>query len=84
MGKNLNVLKLFTNYMNIQIIFKNKNKIKKYFLIKDGKTKMNCLMKSINGYGYITWYVTHHKMDKYSVKITEQEFIERKMYYNKK
>ena len=84
MGKNLNVLKLFTNYMNIQIIFKNKNKIKKYFLIKDGKTKMNCLMKSINGYGYITWYVTHHKMDKYFVKITEQEFIERKMYYNKK
>ena len=46
--------------------------------------KMNCLMKSINGYGYITWYVTHHKMDKYFVKITEQEFIERKMYYNKK
>ena len=39
------------------------------FLIKDGKTKMNCLMKSINGYGYITWYVTHHKMDKYFVKI---------------
>lgn len=84
MGKNINVSKLFNNYMNIQIIFKNKNKIKKYFLIKDGKTKMNCLMKSINGYGYITWYVTHHKMDKYFVKITEQEFIERKMYYNKK
>lgn len=84
MGKNLNVLKLFTNYMNIQIIFKNKNKIKKYFFIKDGKTKMNCLMKSINGYGYITWYVTHNKMDKYFVKITEQEFVERKMYYQKK
>lgn len=26
MGKNLNVLKLFKKYLNIQIIFKNKNK----------------------------------------------------------
>lgn len=84
MGKNINVSKLFINYMNIQIVYKNKNKIKKCFLIKAGKTKMNCLMKSINGYGYITWYVTYHKMDKYFVKITEQEFVERKNYYNKK
>ena len=29
MGKNINISKLFSNYMNIQIIFKNKNKIKK-------------------------------------------------------
>ena len=36
MGKNINISKLFSNYMNIQIIFKNKNKIKKYFLIKNG------------------------------------------------
>ena len=28
MGKNINISKLFKNYMNIQIIFKNKNKIK--------------------------------------------------------
>ncbi len=84
MGKNINISKLFSNYINIQIIYKNKSKIKKYFLIKNGNTKMNCLMKSINGYGYMTWYVAHHKMDKYFVKITEQEFIERKKYYNKK
>lgn len=83
MGKNINVSSLFNDYMNIQIIYKNKRKIKKYFLIKDSKTKMNNLMKSINGYGYLTWYVRYHKMDKYFVKITEQEFIERKMYYNK-
>ena len=68
--------------MNIQIIFKNKNKIKKYFLIKNGKTKMNSLMKSINGYGYIIWYVTYHQIDKYYVKMTEKAFVERKKNYN--
>ena len=82
MGKNINISKLFSNYMNIQIIFKNKNKIKKYFLIKNGKTKMNSLMKSINGYGYITWYVTYHQIDKYYVKMTEKAFVERKKNYN--
>ena len=82
MGKNINISKLFSNYMNIQIIFKNKNKIKKYFLIKNGKTKMNSLMKSINGYGYITWYVTYHQIDKYYVKMTEKAFAERKKNYN--
>ena len=83
MGKNICISNLFSNYKNIQIIFKNKNKIKKYFLIKDYKTKMNCLMKSINGYGYVTWYVSYHRIAKYFVKITEQEFVERKAYYNK-
>lgn len=82
MGKNINISKLFSNYMNIQIIFKNKNKIKKYFLIKNGKTKMNSLMKSINGYGYITWYVTYHQIDKYYVKMAEKAFVERKKNYN--
>ncbi len=82
MGKNINISKLFSNYMNIQIIFKNKNKIKKYFLIKNGKTKMNSLMKSINGYGYITWYVTYQQIDKYYVKMTEKAFVERKKNYN--
>ena len=84
MGKNVNISKLFKKYMNVQIIFKNKNKIKKYFLIKKGKTRMNYLMKSINGHGYITWYITYHKIYKYFVRINEQEFVERKMYYNKK
>lgn len=82
MGKNINISKLFSNYMNIQIIFKNKNKIKKYFLIKNGKTKMNSLMKSINDYGNITWYVTYHKIDKYYVKMTKKAFVERKKDYN--
>lgn len=84
MGKNVNISKLFKKYMNVQIIFKNKDKIKKYFLIKKGKTKMNYLMKSINGHGYITWYITYHKINKYFVRINEQEFVERKIYYNKK
>lgn len=81
MGKNINVSKLYTCYSNIQIIYKKNRKIKKYALIKNGKTKMNCLMKSINGYGYTTWYVAHHKIDKYFVKISEQEFVERKSLY---
>lgn len=45
---------------------------------------MNYLMKSINGHGYITWYITYHKINKYFVRINEQEFVERKIYYNKK
>lgn len=84
MRKNVNISKLFKKYMNVQIIFKNKDKIKKYFLIKKGKTKMNYLMKSINGHGYVTWYITYHKINKYFVRINEQEFVERKIYYNKK
>ena len=40
---------------------------------------MNSLMKSINGYGYITWYVTYHQIDKYYVKMTEKAFVERKV-----
>lgn len=83
MGKNINVLKLFKNYMNVQIIFNDKNKTKKYFLIKNGKTKMNSFMKSINGYGYITLYFRYCQIDKCYRKISEQDFVKRKMYYNK-
>ena len=43
---------------------------------------MNSLMKSINGYGNITWYVTYHKFVNFYVKMTEKAFVERKKDYN--
>ena len=83
MGKNINVSKRFGDYENIQIIYKNKRKIKKRFLIKKGKTNMTCLMRSINGYGYVITYYRYCKIDKYWTKIMEQEFVERKANYKK-
>lgn len=81
MGKNIDISKRFRNYINIQIIYNNGRKIKKCDLIKNSKTKMNYLMKSINGYGYITWYSTPHKTYRYFVKVEEQTFVEKKLYY---
>lgn len=77
MNKNLKINSLFKEYNNLKILFKNKEK----YLIKNGKTKLNIIMKEINGYGYITWRVAPRRINKYFVKINEQEFVERKEYY---
>lgn len=81
MEKNISIFKRFRNYINIQIIYNNGHKIKKWNLIKNSKTKMNYFMKSINGYGYITWYSAPHKTCRYFVKVEEETFVEKKLYY---
>ncbi len=80
MGENLNISKLFNNYVALKIIFnKNGKKIESY-LIKCGKTQMNCLMKSINGHGFVSWHSGNasSRSVRYHFKVSEQIFVEQK------
>lgn len=84
MGKNINIYKVFKRCKNIILIYKDKNKIKNYYLVKNYKTKMNTLMKSINGYGNVTWYITYHKMEKYYTYMSEKQYVSIKREYEEK
>ena len=39
---------------------------------------MNSFIKSINGYGYVFWYASYHGMSKYYMKVSENDFVDRK------
>lgn len=78
MGKNINISKVFKEYENIVLHYKKESKTKKSYLVKLYRTKMNCFEKSINGYGYVFWYTSYHGVNKYHIKISENDFVERK------
>lgn len=78
MGKNINIFKLFKECENVILYYKKESKDKKFYIIKSYRTKMNSFIKSINGYGYVFWYVSYHGMNKYYMKVSENDFVDRK------
>ena len=80
MAKNLNIGKVFPQYQNIKIIFKHKNKTRCFYLVKNHRTKMNLLMKEINGHLYLPSYggrFRHYRL--VYVKVAEQHFVDSKI-----
>ena len=78
MGKNINIFKLFKECENVILYYKKESKDKKFYIIKSYRTKMNSFIKSINGYCYVYWYVSYHGMNKYYMKVSENDFVDRK------
>lgn len=78
MGKNINISKMYKEYVDIALNYKKGCKIKKTYLVKSYRTKMHYLEKAINGYGYVTWYVTYHGINKNHINISENDFVYRK------
>ncbi|MDG0889312.1 hypothetical protein [Paracholeplasma manati] len=79
MGKNIDITNLYDNYKCVKVVFNKRNKTCESYIIKDGKTKMNTLMRAINGHGFAPWHSGNaHGSSRYHFKISEQIFVKQK------
>ena len=80
MGSNVNISKIMKKIKNNKIIYKNKDKIKKYYLIKKGRTRMTSFMKSINGHRYFNRGYRIPTV-RYHMPMFEKDYVSFKMEY---
>ncbi len=70
-------------YQNLKVIFINGNKKKEYWIVKNGKTKINIVIADIIGNVFSNMIIMNkysHNYDKYR-KISEKYYADNKKYY---